>query len=96
MSETEKKIIRTYSAGVFYGIVESQNGQEAVILNSRRLWYWSGANALDQLATEGTKKPNECKFSVEVERRELKNVIEILDTTHDARKSIEAVPIWKQ
>ncbi len=89
-------ICRTYSAGVFAGFLESRNGQEVVLRDARRLWYWSGASSLSQLAMEGVKRPLECKFPCTVNRVELLQAIEILDTTEEARKSIEAVPIWKQ
>ena len=35
-------IVRTYSAGVFAGELESRNGQEVVLRNARRIYYWSG------------------------------------------------------
>ena len=87
-------IVRTYSAGVFAGLLESRNGQEVVMRNARRLWYWDGAATLSELATSGTKKPNKCKFPVAVDRVELIQAIEILDVTPEARASIEAVPVW--
>ena len=90
------KIVRTYSAGVFAGEVESRKGQEVVMRNARRLWYWSGAASLSQLAVEGTKDPANCKFPVAVDRVELLQAIEILDVTRSARKSIEDVPVWKK
>lgn len=89
-------IVRTYSAGVFAGEIESRNGKEVVMKNARRLWYWDGAASLSQLAMEGTKKPENCKFPIAVERIELLEAIEILDVTDEARKSIEAVPVWKK
>ena len=88
-------IVRTYSAGVFAGELESRNGKETVLLNARRLWYWAGAASLSQLAMEGVKKPEECKFPCEVSRVELLETIEILDVTDEARSSIKRVPIWK-
>ena len=88
-------IVRTYSAGVFAGELESRTGQEVVLRNARRLWYWAGAASLSQLATSGTSRPNDCKFPVAVDRVELLQAIEILDVTADARKSIEAVPVWE-
>lgn len=88
-------IVRTYSAGVFAGELESRNGQEVVMLNARRIWYWAGAASLSQLAMEGTKKPEECKFPCTVDRVLLLQAIEILDVTDEARKSIEEVPIWE-
>jgi hypothetical protein len=89
------KIVRTYTAGVFAGEVESRNGKEIVLRNARRIWYWSGAASLSQLAQEGTKRPNECRFPCAVDRIELLEVIEILDVTEVARKSIEGVPVWQ-
>lgn len=89
-------IVRTYSAGVFAGFLESRKGQEVVLTNARRIWYWKGAASLSQLAMEGTSCPNECKFPVAVERVELLQAIEILDVTVKAKISIESVPVWKQ
>lgn len=89
-------IVRTYSAGVFAGYLESRDGREVVMKNARRLWYWSGAASLSQLAMEGTKKPKECKFPVAVDRIELMEAIEIIDVTKEAKKSIESVAVWEQ
>lgn len=89
------KIVRTYSAGVFAGELESRKDREVVLRNARRLWYWSGAASLSQLAMEGTNKPDSCKFPLAVDRVELLEVIEILDVTDTARRSIEEVPVWK-
>ena len=90
------QIVRTYSAGVFAGYIEKRNGQEVVMVNARRLYYWDGASTLSQLAMEGVKKPQNCKFPCEVERVELLQVIEILDCTEEAKNSILGVAIWKQ
>lgn len=88
-------IVRTYSAGVFSGEFESRNGQEVVLTNARRIWFWAGAASLSQLAMEGTSKPKECKFPMKVDRVELLQAIEILDVTEKARKSLEEVPVWE-
>jgi hypothetical protein len=89
-------IVRTYSAGVFAGYVEKKDGQEVIVRNARRLWYWDGAASLSQLAMEGVKKPQNCKFPIAVDKVELTQAVEILYCTEAARKNIEAVPIWKQ
>lgn len=88
-------IVRTYSAGVFAGELISRKGGEVVLHNARRLWYWSGAASLSQLAMEGVKNPDECKFPCEVDRIELLEAIEILDCTEISRKSINEVKIWE-
>lgn len=88
-------ICRTYSAGVFAGYLESRNGQEVVMRDARRIWYWSGAASLSQLSIDGTSDPDNCKFPEAVDRVELFQVIEILDVTDKAKKSILSVSIWK-
>ncbi len=90
-----KKIIRTYSAGVFFGNLESRNGKEAVITDARRLWYWKGAASLSEMAVRGVKYPNECKFPAPVSLIEVTEVIEILNCTPEAIANLEAVPEWK-
>jgi len=92
----EYKIVRTCSAGVFAGYLESRNGQEVVMRNARRIWYWDGAASLSQLAIDGTSKPSSCKFPQEVDKVELLQVIEILDVTEKSQKSIQEVIIWKK
>lgn len=89
-------IVRTYTAGVFAGELVSKKGKEVVLKNARRIWYWTGAASLSQLAMEGTSSPATCKFPCEVERVELTEVVEILGVTPKARKSIAEVAVWRQ
>jgi len=88
-------ICRTYSAGVFAGNLKTRDGKEATLTDARRIWYWSGAASLSQLAVSGTSKPNDCKFPVAVPSVTLTEVIEILDVTPEAEISIKAVTVWK-
>lgn len=88
-------ICRTYSAGVFAGYLENREGREVVLRNARRLWYWSGAASLSQLAIDGVSKPKDCKFAMPVDRVEVLEAIELLDVTEAARKNIDGVPVWK-
>lgn len=89
-------IVRTYSAGVFAGYLESRKGQEVIMRQARRLWYWAGAASLSQLAMDGVSNPSNCKFPKEVARIELLNAIEIIDCTKKAQESIFGVSEWKK
>jgi hypothetical protein len=89
-------IVRTYSAGVFAGTLESRDGKEVVLTDARRLWYWAGAASLSEMAVRGTSQPKNCKFPVAVPRVELTEAIEILDVTAEAEANIKAVPIWSR
>jgi len=88
-------IVRTYSAGVFAGYLESRKGQEVVLSKARRIYYWKGAASLSQLSIDGVSCPLECKFPAAVESVTLLQAIEILPVTEKARKNIAAVPIWE-
>lgn len=88
-------IVRTYSAGVFAGILESRTGQEVILSNARRIWYWDGAASLSQLAVDGPSRPENCKFPEAVSRVELTQAIEILDVTDKAQVAIEGVKPWR-
>ena len=90
------RIVRSKYAGVFAGYIKSKKGQTVVMTKARRLWYWKGASSLSQLAMEGVKCPDECKFPCEVAEVELFEVIEILNVTEAAKKSIDGVKIWAQ
>lgn len=89
-------MVRTYSAGVFAGTVKELYQAKAILSDARRIWYWSGAASLSQLATEGTKDPNNCKFPCPVAEVYLTNVIEIIPITDTAKASIDGVKIWKK
>lgn len=91
----EYVICRTKSAGVFAGYLETREGQEVILRDARRIWYWSGAASLSQLAMEGTKNPSDCKFPCSVNRVQLLETIEILNCTKKAQKSITEVLVWK-
>lgn len=89
-------MVRTYSAGVFFGSLAERNGKEVKLLNARRVWYWDGAASLSQLAKEGTSNPNNCKFPIPVDWIILTEAIEVIPITEEAIKSLNSVAIWKK
>ena len=95
MNINDYVIVRTFSAGVFAGTLVSREGREVTLSNARRLWYWSGAASLSELAMRGVKRPEYCKFPIAVPEVLLLEAIEIIPCTQEARASIEGVPEWK-
>ena len=89
-------IVRSYDAGCFAGYLEYKKEREVKLINARRLWYWSGAASLSQLAMDGVSDPNNCKFPCEVSSIIINNVCEVITATEKARKSIDEVKIWKK
>ena len=92
----KKVIIRAYGAGVFYGTLNEVDGDTVELTHARRLWYWDGAASLSQLAAEGVKAPENCKFTVTVDSIVINKVMETIPATAEAQKSIEAVKVWKR
>ena len=94
----KKCIIRTEKAGVFYGTLADYDyvTRTAELHNVRILWYWNGAASLSQLAVEGVKRPDDCKFTISVEQMQVMEVIEIIPCTDVAIRNIENVAVWKR
>lgn len=92
-----KVIVRTNRAGVFYATLSDYDPQTrtAKLKNCRRIYYWEGACSLSQLAEEGTKKPDSCRFSMYVPIMHVMETIEIIPCSENAIKIIEGVKIWK-
>lgn len=93
--ENKYCIIRCDRAGVFAGIVKERNGREVTLTDARRLWYWSGAASLSQLAVEGTRNPHNCKFTMVMPEIVLLEAIEVIPCTAEAEASIREVKVWK-
>lgn len=93
-------LIRSYAAGVHFGLLKSQedtlSGRVVTLVKTRRVWYWDGAASLSQMAVEGVNKPENCKFSMEVESNEIVNCIEILPLTNVAYENLKNVSVWKK
>lgn len=93
---TKNRIVMTRSeAGIFVGELQSYKNREATLKKARRLWYWTGAATLSQLAQEGTSNPDACKFPCEVDLVVLPGIMEMLNVTTKAKKTFDAVPVWK-
>lgn len=77
MENGDLVLVRTYSAGIHYGILQNRNGKEVTLMKSRRIWYWYGALSLNEIAQIGVDL-DKSKISVAVDCITLTEVIEIL------------------
>lgn len=87
-------VVRTYSAGVHAGYLKSREGKEVVLTNTRRLWKWSGAASISQIAGTGITQPSSCQFPAPIAEIILTEVIEILPCTTKAKEIIQGVDEW--
>lgn len=92
----KKYIVRCETAGVFFGDIADVDGSTVHMKNVRKLWYWAGASAVEQLAKDGTKQPSDCKFTVTVQEMIVTGANQIIPCTKEAALSLSAVREWKQ
>ena len=92
----KKVIVRGEHSGLFFGTLAQRDGREVKLTKCRRIWYWEGAASNFQLAAEGVKVPNKCKFTVTIDEIEILDAVEVLPCTDMAVKSIEGVAVWKR
>ena len=95
MNEGKYVIVRGDRSGVFAGTLVSQEDRKIVLSGVRRLWRWYGATECLQIATEGVKRPKDCRFTLTAESITLLDAIEVIPTTAEAEAIIKAVPVWK-
>ena len=81
-------IIRTYSAGCWFGILSSKEGREVILKNARRMWRWHAAEgiSLSGCAIHGIKQ-EKSKIVEPVDSVWLE-AIEIIPCTDTAADSI--------
>lgn len=88
-------IVRAKDAGVFFGKIKRRNKHEVEMKHVRKLWYWDGAAAVEQLAVDGVKNPKDCKFTVFVDQMVIADPIQIIHCTDRSEKILKEVEAWK-
>jgi hypothetical protein len=84
-------IVRCRDAGVHAGVLESTNGRECTLTESRRLWYWKVAGSgdfLNAIAIAGVHRDS--KLSAPVERLTLTENCEVIQCSAEAERIIRA------
>jgi len=89
----KKVIVRAYGAGVFFGTLKEKEGDEVVLTDARRIYYWHGASECIELATAGCD--SQSKLTRPAAEVLIEKVIEIHPCTEQAIHTIEALAIWK-
>lgn len=84
----KRVIIRTYSAGVWFGTLSEKSGNEVILTNARRMWRWQAAKSisLSGVAVYGIEQ-SKSKIAPSVESVWLE-AIEIIELSDVAIKTI--------
>mgnify|MGYP006355597097 CR=1 FL=1 len=81
-------IARCYSAGVHAGIVQSVDGENVVLSNSRRLWSWKAKDGVALSGVAQTGVQSGCKIDVANPEIYLTGVCELIPCSATAEDSI--------
>lgn len=95
-NKKQKYIVRCDRAGVFFGEIEKIDGSAVKMRSVRKVWYWEGANAVEELAVNGTTRPDNCNITVTVESMTVLQPIQIIPCTDKAVESMDAVKEWRR
>lgn len=86
-------LVRTYSAGLFAGILDARFGKRVVLKGARQLWRWHTANnglSICEIAQYGLNQ-EKSKICCLTDYIEIEDV-QIVPCTEIGRKSIESAP----
>lgn len=84
----QKVIVRTYSAGVWFGELIEKSGREVILKNARRMYYWQAKKSISLSGVAVYGLTDESKICPSVEKQWLE-AIEILSLTDKAISTIE-------
>lgn len=84
----QKVIVRTYSAGVWFGTIFKKSGEEIILSNARRMWYWKAKQSISLSAVAKYGIDSSSKIAPVVNNVWLKS-IELLECSDIAISDIE-------
>lgn len=87
-------LVRGDKSGVFMGRVQELEKTTIHLNDCYRIWAWSGAASLSELAIEGVANPKDCKIPKPTNNHMVLDVIEVIEVSSKALASIKAVKPW--
>lgn len=87
-------ICRTYSAGVHTGYLQEIHGTAGILKEARRLWKWTGAFTLNEVANDGCGEDS--RISNPVKEILLTEIIEVIPCTEKATANLRRSRNQKQ
>ena len=88
----KKVIIRTYSAGVWFGELEQKAGNEVILKNARRMWRWWAKEGISLSACALYGVRHDDSKIIEAVKSVWLEAIEIILCTDTAIQSLESAP----
>lgn len=87
-------IVRTDRAGVFFGQIKEKKENSVVMTDVRKIHYWDGAAAVEQIATDGVNDSS--RLTVVIPEMEIDKWIQIIPCTDKATNNLKNQKEWKR
>lgn len=87
-------IVRADRAGVFFGQIESKTEKSVIMKNVRKIHYWEGAAAVEQISQSGVGSGS--RLTVTVPKMEIADPIQVIECTENATTNLLNQKEWKQ
>jgi hypothetical protein len=94
MKKNQFYIVRSDRAGVFFGQIKQKKVNSVVMINVRKIYYWDGAAAVEQIAIDGVNDLS--KLTVIVPEMEIERWIQIIPCSKNAVENLQAKKEWKR
>lgn len=86
-------IVRTDRAGVFFGQVKENKTTSIVMTNVRKIHYWDGAAAVEQIAIDGVNSNS--RLTIVVPEMEIASPIQIIPCTEKSVQCLQSIKEWR-
>lgn len=86
-------VVRTYSAGVHIGTVQSLDETRVTLLDARRIWRWRGANTLSEVSQTGVVTSEFTRISEQVPSIYLSEAVEVIPCSDQAKVILDQ-SVW--
>lgn len=93
--ENNYVIVRADRAGVFFGKIKSKTPDAVVMTDVRKIHYWDGAAAVEQISQDGVNQ-SQSRLTVTIREMEIANPIQIIPCTEKAIENLKGCKEWKR
>ena len=87
-------VVRTDRAGVFFGEIKSKTDTSVEMINVRKIHYWQGASAVEQISQDGVGDGS--RLTITVPSMEIDKWIQIIPCSEKASTNLTNFKAWKQ
>lgn len=86
-------IVRSDRAGVFFGQIKEKKENSVIMTNVRKIHYWEGAAAVEQISTDGVNQ-DQSRLTVTINEMEIDKWIQIIPCTEKATTNLKGCKEW--